>query len=62
MVNKVLFSMKVASGDIIELVQGDRIPADGRIVASSEAQVDMSLLTGEPEPIERDSCSTPMKV
>ena len=37
-------------GDIIDFVQGDRVPADGRILeVSCDASLDMSSLTGESE-------------
>lgn len=38
-------------GDIITLLEGDRIPADGRLLSSGELKVDQSSLTGESEPV-----------
>jgi sodium/potassium-transporting ATPase subunit alpha len=37
-------------GDVIVLNEGDRVPADGRLISSSELKVDNSSLTGESEP------------
>ncbi len=37
-------------GDVIILREGDRVPADGRLIAASEFKVDLSSLTGESEP------------
>jgi len=41
-------------GDIVELVAGDMISADARIVTSSSLAVDESGLTGESLPVEKD--------
>jgi len=38
-------------GDIMLLYEGDRVPADGRLIKSNELKVDQSSLTGESEPI-----------
>jgi Ca2+-transporting ATPase len=38
---------EVARGDTIVLLEGDRVPADGVLVAVTDLQVDESLLTGE---------------
>jgi len=40
-------------GDIVRLVSGDRIPADGRIIVLNALTVDESSLTGETEPREK---------
>lgn len=40
-------------GDIIDLDTGDRVPADGIILASTGLMVDESLLTGESVPVEK---------
>ena len=37
-------------GDVIQLVEGDRIPADGRLIEVNQLKVDHSPLTGESEP------------
>jgi sodium/potassium-transporting ATPase subunit alpha len=51
---------KVVRGDVIEVNSGDRIPADLRIISSSEMKVNNSSLTGENEAIARTiECSHP---
>ncbi|MFX1302013.1 MAG: cation-translocating P-type ATPase [Promethearchaeota archaeon] len=42
-------------GDIVILTQGDKIPADGRIIESMNLSVDEAPLTGESEPVEKYS-------
>ncbi len=37
-------------GDVILLEEGDRVPADGRLIAINQLKVDHSSLTGESEP------------
>jgi len=42
-------------GDIVLLEQGDKIPADGRIIEQMNLNVDEAPLTGESEPVEKKS-------
>ena len=42
-------------GDVIVLNEGDRVPADGRLIEAKELKVDNSSLTGESEPQSRDA-------
>ena len=44
-------------GDIVLIVAGDEVPADGRIVASSALQIDESALTGESVPAAKDAAT-----
>jgi len=44
---------EVVIGDLLVLKQGDRIPADGRIIQSSNLEVNESSLTGESEPVKK---------
>ena len=46
---------ELVPGDVVLLKEGDRISADARVIRSSEMKVDMSTLTGESEPLLRDS-------
>ncbi|MCW4027102.1 MAG: cation-transporting P-type ATPase, partial [Candidatus Bathyarchaeota archaeon] len=43
----------VVPGDIIQLRQGDRIPADARIIAARSLRVDEASLTGESRGVEK---------
>lgn len=42
-------------GDIVQLYEGERIPADIRIIESANARVDEAMLTGESLPIGKDN-------
>ena len=41
---------ELVPGDVIVLNEGDRVPADGRLIVAKELKVDNSSLTGESEP------------
>jgi P-type Ca2+ transporter type 2C len=45
-------------GDVVKLEQGDKVPADARIISSSSLRVDEASLTGESEQAEKfeDDC------
>lgn len=45
----------VVVGDILILTSGDTVPADSRLLEAVNLKVDMSSLTGESVPVERDS-------
>lgn len=45
----------IVPGDILELNQGDRVPADARLCDTYDVQVDESLLTGESLPVSKQS-------
>jgi len=44
---------QVVPGDIVELIAGDLVPADGRLIASRDLFVNEALLTGEAFPAEK---------
>lgn len=47
-------------GDVIEVLSGEKVPADIRIINSIEMKVDNSALTGEVEPLLRSpECTHP---
>ena len=54
-VKQIIQSNNLVVGDLIEITQNAKIPADCRIVLSKELRVDNSLFTGESEPILLDS-------
>lgn len=43
----------IYTGDIIQIVEGMEIPADGLIIEASEVTVDESAMTGETNPIKK---------
>ncbi|HEX8964580.1 MAG TPA: cation-translocating P-type ATPase [Rhodocyclaceae bacterium] len=46
---------EVVTGDLLMLAEGDRVPADGRLLAAHELAVDESLLTGESVPVQKSA-------
>ncbi len=46
---------QLVPGDIIELIAGDLIPADSRLISSRNLYVNQALLTGEPYPAEKQA-------
>ncbi len=51
----VIFSSDIVVGDLIVLKQGDKIPADARIIESNNLKVSEAVLTGEPVPESKKS-------
>lgn len=52
----VVNSEEVVVGDIVEIEEGDRIPADCRILSSNDFRTDESALTGESKPVKKCDC------
>lgn len=46
---------EVVPGDIVILNEGDRVPADGRVLESALLALDESLLTGESVPVDKQT-------
>ena len=44
---------QVVPGDVVLLAEGDRVPADARLVAEAELRVDQSTLTGESDAVRK---------
>ncbi|MDR0591545.1 MAG: cation-transporting P-type ATPase [Candidatus Nomurabacteria bacterium] len=51
----VVDSSELVPGDIVLLAEGDKVPADGRIIAASEPRADESILTGESELVNKSA-------
>lgn len=49
----VLAASELVVGDLVLLAEGDRIPADARLIEATDLHVDESLLTGESVPVRR---------
>lgn len=45
---------ELVPGDIVRITQGDRVPADARILFANNLEIDESILTGESLPVEKD--------
>ena len=52
-VEKRIVGREVVRGDLLVLVEGDRVPADAVLIQSSYLSVDESLLTGESVPVRK---------
>lgn len=51
---------KLVRGDVVEVISGEKVPADIRIISCVEMKVDNSALTGEVEPLLRSpECTHP---
>jgi Ca2+-transporting ATPase len=48
-----ILAEELVPGDVVLLAEGDRVPADGRLVQQAEMQVDQSTLTGESRPVRK---------
>ncbi|WP_294537822.1 magnesium-translocating P-type ATPase [uncultured Rhodoblastus sp.] len=46
---------RLVPGDIVELIAGDLVPADSRLLESRDLFINQSLLTGEPYPSEKQA-------
>jgi Ca2+-transporting ATPase len=50
---------EVVRGDVVVLAEGDRVPADARLLSDHDLQADESLLTGESVPVRKSSAAPP---
>ncbi len=44
---------QLVPGDVVELIAGDLVPADSRLLESRDLFINQALLTGEPYPVEK---------
>ncbi len=51
---------QIVPGDCVRLMQGDRIPADGRLAFVNDFQVDEAILTGESLPVSKSISRSPL--
>ncbi|MFZ2751811.1 MAG: HAD-IC family P-type ATPase, partial [Lysobacteraceae bacterium] len=52
-VERNLAARELVVGDMISVTEGDRVPADARLIGDAELELDESLLTGESMPVRR---------
>ncbi len=50
---------QLVPGDIVELIAGDLVPADGRLLESRDLFINQALLTGEPYPVAKQAGDAP---
>ena len=53
--HKQIDSIKLVPGDVIFFKEGDKIPADAVIIEATNLKVNESLLTGEPEGVQKEA-------
>ncbi|HEY4483251.1 MAG TPA: HAD-IC family P-type ATPase, partial [Candidatus Paceibacterota bacterium] len=58
-VEREIDAQELVPGDVIRLAQGDRVPADARVMFVNDFQVDEALLTGESLPVSKSSEASP---
>lgn len=52
-------AQELVPGDLMVLLEGDRVPADGVLIQANNLQTDESLLTGESMPVDKQATTQP---
>jgi Ca2+-transporting ATPase len=52
---------EVVNGDVVVLSEGDRVPADSRVISCVNLSTDESLLTGESVPVRKAASAAPVE-
>ena len=52
---RVVGAVELVPGDLVLLEAGDRVPADGRFLVAESVEIDESPLTGESQPVAKDT-------
>lgn len=50
-----MLAEELVPGDLVLIEEGDRISADGRVIFATDLQVNQSALTGESNPVYKNS-------
>jgi Mg2+-importing ATPase len=53
---------QLVPGDVVELIAGDLVPADARLIESRDLFINQALLTGEAYPVEKEAGDAPTGV
>lgn len=59
---RVLPAEELVPGDLVVVREGDRIPADGRLVSAEGLETEEASLTGESAPVEKQTSPVPTEV
>ena len=58
---KQIATSEVVIGDVLDIGQGDKVPADARIISEKNLEVNEASLTGESEPARKDANIGPLQ-
>ena len=59
---EVLAAEALVPGDVVELEEGDHVPADCRVLQASQLYLDVAVLTGESLPVARSSAAVAQRL
>lgn len=57
----IIHDSEVVPGDIIVLQEGEKVPADARVIAATNLKIDEAALTGESEPVHKIADTLPAR-